>query len=118
MNLKNWTALILALLLTNGISQETNEVCLPEAQIRALFEDAQLLSICEQEKELYKLVVFNRDTTIRIQDELIINLESQVALQDSLMTEMRSEVGTDWYIKYLFLILGIGFTSSINFINN
>tara|TARA_Y100000310_G_scaffold341159_1_gene439397 strand:- start:982 stop:1296 length:315 start_codon:yes stop_codon:yes gene_type:complete len=104
--------------LTNGISQETNEVCLPEAQIRALFEDAQLLSICEQEKELYKLVVFNRDTTIRIQDELIINLESQVALQDSLMTEMRSEVGTDWYIKYLFLILGIGFTSSINFINN
>jgi hypothetical protein len=118
MNLKNWTALILALLLTSGISQETNEVCLPEAQIRALFEDAQLLSICEQEEELYKLIVFNRDTTIKIQDELIINLESQIALQDSLMTEMRSEVGTEWYIKYLFFMVGILFTSGVTYTVN
>lgn len=104
--------------MTSGISQENNEICLPEAQIRALFEDAQLYTICEQKKVQLQLLATNKDSTISIQQDLITNLESHVSLQDSLMTEMRSEVGTEWYIKYLFFMVGILFTSGITYTVN
>ena len=81
--LKKWISLSLALLLTLGLSQDSSKICLPEEQVRALFEDAQLLPLCKEEKELYKLVILNRDTTIKIQDELIINLESQIISREN-----------------------------------
>ena len=104
--------------MTSGISQENNEVCLPEVQVRALFEDAQLYTICEQEKVQLQVLISNQDSTLSIQQDLITNLENNISLQDSLMTEMRSEVGTEWYIKYLFFMVGILFTSGVTYTVN
>ena len=101
--------------MTLGLSQDSSTICLPEEQVRALFEDAQLLPLCTEEKELYKLVLFNRDTTIKIQDELIINLESQLAIQDSVIKEMDLAGNDDpWYIKYIYSFVAVWATVVVN----
>lgn len=101
--------------MTLGLSQDSNTICLPEEQVRALFEDAQLLPLCNEEKEeVYKLLD-NRNTTIKIQDELIINLESQMAIQDSVIKEMDLADNDDpWYIKYIYSFVAIWATVGVN----
>ena len=101
--------------MTLGLSQDSSKICLPEEQVRALFEDAQLLPLCKEEKELYKLVILNRDTTIKIQDELIINLESQITIQDSVIKEMDLAGNDDpWYMKYIYSFVAIWATVGVN----
>jgi len=91
--------------LTLGLSQDNSKICLPEEQVQALFEDAQLLPICKEEKELYKLVILNRDTTVSIQDSIIISLEKEISLQNKLIKD--SIENLDWRTRGLYLLFGI-----------
>lgn len=94
--------------MTLGSSQE--EVCVPEVQLRALFEDAQLYYVCEE--QIYKLdslVGFYEDAVLA-QDSLIINLNKQITLQDSVIQELDLDKKDPWYMKYLYILIGIGIT--------
>ena len=97
--------------MTLGLSQDNSKICLPEEQVQALFEDAQLLPICKEEKELYKLVILNRDTTVSIQDSIIISLEKEISLQNKLIKNSIDNL--DWQTRVLYLLSGIVLSGAI-----
>ena len=98
--------MIFLALLTLGLSQEdSTQICLPEEQIRALFEDAQYYTLCEQTLHQLDYLILEMDSIIIKQDSIIFVLEQQVALQDSVLQEAIIEYM--WWEKPLYLILGI-----------
>ena len=95
----------LVLLLTHGLSQDNDEICIPEEQVRILFEDSKLLPIClNKQEELYNLIL-NKNTTISIQDSIIINLEKEISLQNKLIKNSIDDL--DWQTRALYLLSGI-----------
>jgi len=97
--------MILFLLSTPGISQDN--LCLPREQIEALYTD--VIFLTSQTEKLDSLNLLYKTVTNK-QDSIIVNLEEQVALQDSIINEMDLDKEDPWYLKYLYLIIGIGIT--------
>lgn len=97
--------MILFPLLTLGISQD--EVCLPDEQVRAMFTDLLLyetnINLLDSLNNIY-------ETNIVLKDSIILNLEEQISLQDSLIQELDISKDDEWYLKYIYLIIGIGIT--------
>jgi len=50
------------------------------------------------------------ESNISIKDSIIINLEEQILLQNSLIEELDLDKEDAWYVKYIYLLIGIGVT--------
>ena len=95
--------MILLVLSTIGLSQDSTEICLPEEQVRALFEDAQKYHLCEEQ--------------IIARDSLITSLEYGIFLRDSTITLLNERIilceetlgehtdSAEW-LKYLYIAGG------------
>tara|TARA_Y100000034_G_scaffold135510_1_gene207710 strand:+ start:4113 stop:4409 length:297 start_codon:yes stop_codon:yes gene_type:complete len=94
--------------LTLGLSQENSgQICLPEEQVRILFEDAQKYSICDQTLNQLEFVINKMDSIIIDQDSLLIVLEQEIELQNSMLKENSNK--DTWWIQGFILIGGVLF---------
>jgi len=91
--------------LTNGISQESNEICIPEEQAQALFTNAQLYTECE--KELLLVLDLTKELELQIEnyDSLGILYEQQISDQDLIIQELQPT--SNLLEKILYFISGL-----------
>ena len=97
--------MILFPLLTLGISQDN--ICLPREQVNAMFEDVLFYTLKADKLDSLNSVY---ESNISIKDSIIINLEEQILLQNSLIEELDLDKEDAWYVKYIYLLIGIGVT--------
>ena len=105
--------------LTIGLSQENQakEVCLPEDQVKALLEDAQLKQV------LYdKTMILSRDINL-LQDQLIlcdsteVMLNKKLEIKDEQIKNLEAQQD-QWWIKWGYLLIGTLVGVGVNEISN
>ena len=85
-------------------------ICLPQEQVKLLFEEAQKVPLLKKEIGLKDSLIVIHENTINKKDTVIWNLEDQVLLQDSIIIAIQNQetIPTEvWWKKWIYGAVGL-----------
>lgn len=95
-----------------GISQESNEICIPEDQAMALLTDAQLYKVCEEDILLTLEMIKGLEFQIENYDSLVTIQTEHIAYQDSIIQELQPS--SNLLLKVSYFLMGLVSTKLID----